>query len=399
MPQENELYNEWASGVSLANSGSNEYFQEIPLELNKPAEFQVAPEQLPPDPAVPIQANPAEPEQANPAPAPAPEPEKNIEVRPGKHGGQITLEKTTRGWRAVLDSGESSIPAENFYAANKDELIFNVLDAKLEASKAIRRLKKEKLLGGEDGGRVVNPVPPQITQTPVTHAPVLTADDIMEIKNKLSDNPVEAFEAWMSKRFGYDSEQMAAALKAAEEAKSILAAQSAKADIEDVNRDFIRENSDWAQDYSSEPENVRKLIARMAKAHLNKRISVNSPQAVIDNIIYDLYTRGYWTTENLETAKEELIDGGLLEKTTTVSPVPQPQPQPEAPKSGPSVTEAPRIATQSGQPVGLGLPARSSTPAATPDSKPLSDVDLEKMDMKDLRAIAAAQLQAMRQQK
>ena len=138
------------------------------------------------------------------------------------------------------------------------------------------------------------------------------------------------------------------------------------------------------------------MLFRSAKAHFNKRISVNSPQAVVDNTIYDLYTRGYWTAENLGTAKEELIDSGLLEKTTTVSPVPLPQPEPEAPKSGPSVAEPTRIAPQNGQPVGLGLPARSSTPSTVPSEKPLSDVDLQKMDMNDLRTIAAAQLQSMK---
>jgi len=384
MAQDNELYNEWASGVAVANSSSNEYFQEIPIELNNPASFQVSPDQIPNDPTpAPVQA----------VPEPAPEPEKNIETRPGKHGGTITLEKTSRGWRAVLESGEPSIPTENFYAANKDDLIFAVLDGKLEASKAVRRLKKEKLLGGEEPKA---PTPPTIAPVPATSSTVLTADDVMEIKNKLQDNPVEAFEAWMYKRFGYDSDQLGAALKAAEESKSILAAQTAKADIEDVNQEFIRENPDFAQDYSSDPENVRKLIGRMSKAYLNKRISVNSPQAVVDNTIYDLYTRGYWTAENLGTAKEELIDSGLLEKTTTVSPVPLPQPEPEAPKSGPSVAEPTRIAPQNGQPVGLGLPARSSTPSTVPSEKPLSDVDLQKMDMNDLRTIAAAQLQSMK---
>lgn len=377
---EDDLYKEWASGVSLANP-SNEYFQEIQLNLEKPAEFQVAPEQLPNEPT------PA----PEPVPVPAPaEPEKKMETRPGKRGGTITLEQTSRGWKAELESGEPNIPTENFYAANKDELIFSVLDAKLEASKAIRRLKKEKLLGGDEKAPSVVPnLPPSPT------ASSLTADDVVEIRNKMQDNPGEAFDIYLSKRFGMNPEQLAAALKVADEAKSIVNAQTVKADIEEVNQEFIKENQDFAQEYSGDPENVRKLIARMAKVYLNKRVSSNSPQSLIDNTIFDLYSKGYWTAENLETAKEELIDGGLLEKVVTVSPVSQPQPQPAA-QPGPSVPAATRIASQTGQPVSLGISARETTSAAVPEEKLLTDVDLQKLPMSELAKIAAAQLQAMK---
>jgi hypothetical protein len=385
MSEDNDMFKEWSAGVSLANAPSNEFFEEVPMELDKPSEFRVDPEQIP---VAPVEVVP-------PALEPV-EPEKNSETRPGKHGGQITLEKTSRGWRAVLESGEPSIATENFYAANKDDLIFSVLDGKLEASKAVRRLKKEKLLGSDDR---VPPTPQSvpIIQQSIPSATALTADDVVEIRNKMQDNPGEAFDIYLRKRFGMDPEQFSAALKVAEEAKSLVTAQNVKADVEEVNQEFIRNNPDFANDYAG-PENVHKLIARMAKAYLNKRIKDNSPQSVIDNIIYDLYTRGYWTPENLETAKEELIDSGLLVKTTPVSEVPPPQPQQVAPNPGPSVPVAPRIATQTGQPVGLGIPARSSAPSAVPEEKPLSDVDLQKLPMNDLRRIAEAQLRAMKTQ-
>ena len=381
---EDDLYKEWASGVSLANP-SNEYFQEIPLELNKPAEFVVALEQVPDNPTEPIVPDPV---QVAPAPV---EPEKNTETRAGKRGGTITLEKTSRGWKAELDSGETSIPTENFYAANKDDLIFSVLEAKLEASKLIRKLKKEKLLGGEDRE---HPAAPPVMQAPIVPSTALSADDVVEIRNKMQDNPGEAFDIYIKKRFGKDPEQFAAALNVADEAKSLVTAQTVKADIEEVNVEFIRENPD----FYSVPENVHKLIARMAKAYLNRRIKDHAPQAVVDNTIYDLYVKGHWTVENLETAKEELTEIGELLKATTVSEVPTPQPQPAA-QPGPSVPAATRIATQTGQPVTLGIPARENTPAAVPDDKVLTDVDLQKLPLNDLRKIAEAQVAAMKAQK
>lgn len=376
--EDQTLYEEWSSGLSLANApaANNEFFEEIQLELDKPAEFQVSPDQIP-DPQVTV-----------PEVLPV---EEKTETREGKHGGQITLEKTSRGWRATLDSLDSKIATENFYAANKDDLIFSVLDAKLEASKAIHRLKKEKLLGGDDRAQ---PITPPVIQTPISAATALTADDVMEIRNKMADNPGEAFDIYLKKRFGTDPEAFAAAIKTADEAKSLVTAQTVKADVEEVNQEFIRDNPDFAKDYAT-PENVHKLVARLAKAHLNKRIKDSAPQVVIDNAIYDLYKSGYWTAENLETAKEELIDIGELQKSTPVSEVPPPPPQQAAPK-GPSEPAAPRIATQTGQPVGLGLPARSSSPSAVADPKPLTDVDLEKLPMNDLRKIAEAQLQALK---
>ena len=52
--QDNEIFNEWASGVSLATGNdSNEFFQEIPTELAKPADFQVPVPDPTPDP-VPV---------------------------------------------------------------------------------------------------------------------------------------------------------------------------------------------------------------------------------------------------------------------------------------------------------------------------------------------------------
>ena len=142
--------------------------------------------------------------------------------------------------------------------------------------------------------------------------------------------------------------------------------------------------------------NIRLLIGRMAKAYLNKKITKSTSQVMVDDTIADLFDKGYWTVETLEKAKEELVENGLFERPAP-NRISTPQPQQVAAPSGPSEPVASRIAAAPGQPVGFGLPARSSSPAAIPESQPLSDVDLQKLPMDQLKAIALAQLKAQMQ--
>jgi hypothetical protein len=377
MPNEDkDVFNEWASGISLANPTGNDFFEEIPLELDKPENFKVptVPE-VPEVPEVPTETSP--------------------ETRIAKNGGSITLEKTSRGWRATLTSGEANSTAENFYGPNKDELIFTLAEGKLEASKAIHRLKKEKLLGGEEA---------TLTAAPVRNTAKvenLSADDVYEIKNKLQDNPSEAIDAWVKKRFGLNPDEFAEALKSAPEAKRIVEAQNIKANIDEVNSEFVNQNPDYLEyvttaDNAVNEANMRILVARMAKSYLNKKITKHTPQAIVDDCIYEVYKRGKWTLENLETAKEELVESELFERPESPRSVATHKPEPVT-VPGPSVPAPQRIATTTGQPVGLGIPARSSTPAVVPEEKPLTDVDLQNISLADLRMIAAAQLRAQQQ--
>jgi hypothetical protein len=116
----------------------------------------------------------------------------------------------------------------------------------------------------------------------------------------------------------------------------------------------------------------------------------------VDDTIYELYSHGFWTVDNLEKAKEELVENGLFERPAPSAPS-TPQPQPVVAPSGPSVPAASRIAATTGQPVGLvGFPARGNTPVTIPESQSLTDVDLQKMPLDQLRQIAQAQLRAMK---
>ena len=374
MADEN-LFNEWSEGVKLAGAPST-YFQEIETELDKPANFSVPdpkpePVEPPVAPVVEVQATPMQ--------------EEGPEIIELEGGGTVTVEKTSKGWKGILDSNEQGVAIENFYGNTWRQLLANVCKGKLEASKTIRRLKKEKLLEVQEQ-RVQN-APPAPKKTPKVEA--LTADDMAEVQNLMGDNAVSGLDAYFRKRFGMSPEELAESLKSADTAKTILEMQKAQADVNEVNQDFIKENPDYAENYLSDG-NSKLLIQRMAKVYLHKSISKNQN---VDDIIFELYERGFWTAENLETAKDELIESGLLELTVAPTPTPKPNRKPVT-ENSPSESPAPRIAASPGQTVGLGIPARSSTPTVVPEEKPLTDVDLQSLPLEELRKIALAQLQA-----
>ena len=384
-----DIYDEWASGVSLANNSSSNYFEEIPTELNTPSTFTVTPEQLPTDPTT------------HNEPLNIPEPPSGVtdepEVLDVSGGGTLTIEKTNKGWKAILESGEANIPSENFYGDTIKKLALNIAKGKLEASRLIRKLKKEKLIGGDEPTRTVVPSTPRNVATIKT----LTADEEYEIKNALTENPSLGMDAWVKKRFGLNPDEFAEALKSAPEAKRIIEAQKIKNEVESVNVEFVRQNPDYLEFVNTDDDdinhaNIRLLIGRMAKAYLNKKITKSTSQVMVDDTIADLFDKGYWTVETLEKAKEELVENGLFERPAP-NRISTPQPQQVAAPSGPSEPVASRIAAAPGQPVGFGLPARSSSPAAIPESQPLSDVDLQKLPMDQLKAIAMAQLKAQMQ--
>ena len=393
---ENDLYNEWSSGVSLANvTDNNQYFREIETELDNPGNFAVSTDQLPENTVVaPVEV---------PVPAET-HTDEGPEVIQLSNGGELSIEKTSKGWKAVLDSKEPNIPAENFYGENLKKLAANLAKGKLEASKVILKLKREKLLGGDET------VKPAAATPPVPHnvakVNVLTADDVYAIRNKLtSQDPVEVAEGldeWVKRKFGLNPEEFAEALKSAPEAKRIVESQRTKADVEEVNKEFVENNPDYIELVStSDPDvnksNVRILVARVAKVYLNKKLTKSTSQAVVDDVIYELYNKGFWTAENLESAKDELIENGLFERSATPSNS-QPKLQQVDATSVPSEPAAPRIAAKPGQPVGvsLGISERNTVPSEVPaEGKPLSDLDLQKMPMEQLRQIAEAQLKAM----
>src|SRR5215469_7396296 len=76
-----------------------------------------------------------------PAPAPAPEPPQP-EVTNFADGSSLTLEKTSKGWKATCESGIQGVNAEVFYGRTKDELLQNIAAGKINSTKKIRELNR-----------------------------------------------------------------------------------------------------------------------------------------------------------------------------------------------------------------------------------------------------------------
>src|ERR1700728_854818 len=382
---DDNFFDEWASGIQIANpSANNEFFEEFQGNLDKPADFHVDPDQVPENP---IAHHSDLTPQPNPQPQAQPE-DDGPEVLEIDGLGTVSLEKSSKGWKAVVASNDRGIADQNFYGPNLKQLVLNFAKNALNGTIAIRKLKTEKLLGGNEPEHISvpqKPINPSVNS--------LTADEIIGIKNELADNPDKALSDWMQKKLGVSSlDELAEALKAAPEAKRLVDAQTVKADTAEVIDDFLKNNQDYTTQYNT-AENGRLLIRRLAKVHLKKTVSKDL-KVNVDDVIYELYKSGSWTEENLEAAKEELIDAGALQLVSTSVPATQPQPQPAAS----SAPEPPKhIAKNPGQPVGLGLPARGSTSVVIPEEKPLSDINLTELPMDQLRKIAMAQLQAMKQ--
>ena len=235
---------------------------------------------------------------------------------------------------------------------------------------------------------------PTATPQRILTANIPTADDIYSIKNKINENPVEAFDEYFVKRFGVSPEEFAEKLKSVDKADKIVLAQTIKTAVDEVNGEFIKSNPDYTEEYSGKDvvdKNTRNLIARVSKTFLNKKITQRTSDDEVDNIIAELYSKGFWTVENLETAKDELIESGLLERSTKPR-YSAPQPQPVA-VNRPSEQPAPRIAATPGQSVApAGLSARNNTPVPEPDTRALTATDLQTMPLDQLRKLAQAQI-------
>lgn len=397
-PSTQDLYDEWSKGMQVvpeSTANQNEFFQSYDMNLDKPAEFQVPPESLPANPTE--QRSESTVENQTPPVNVAPEaPDETPEVMEVEGGGTLTLEKTSKGWHATLDSGEPNIVAENFYGSSLKKLALNMAKAKLSATKAILKLKKEKLLGGDEPTRTVDiPAKPSRPQINVNQ---LSADDVYAIKQKFAEErPDEAFDLWLSKKYNVKPEEFADALKDAKEAKKIVEAQRVKGEIDEVNTEFVKSNPDWNEEYGNVSSNLRMLVGRMAKAYLNKKITAKTPQPVVDTTIYELFSGGFWTVENLETAKEELIESGLLEKSVSRATPPTVNTPPAAPLVSPSVPDK-GIPGKAGQNAGagFGLPVRGTSAPVEPSNTPPSDVDLYNLPLDQLRKIAQAQLAQQR---
>lgn len=343
--------------------GSENYFQDI-TKIAKDEGFGTP--DNPPDQPIPV-ADLIPPVEPVVAPEPDEAQPKVFEI----DGGKVTMEKTKKGWTGVLETATGAKP-EVFYGATKDELLVNVLKGKLHATKTIQELNRKVKLG--DG------VPTR--ETPARTSPTriksrdLTADERFEYKTLLDSDPVAAQDFLNEKRYGLTPEEYVARLN-----KTVdIEEQTRSAEIDRISNQFIKENDD----YFPTAENYSTILKYLSHEHLGRVPTKRDLEESMKSgaIPQSLYDAGAWTIQDLEAAKEDLLESGLLlGKPVAPTPVPPvaviPQPEPQPPVLAPvvpAVIPAPAVRTRSAT-LGLRESEASPLPASTPTATSVEDFD------------------------
>ena len=350
--------------------GREGYFQDITqIAADEGFGTPDAPAPEAPDaPLAPLVVPPVEPV----IPAPEIEPE-GPRVFPVDGGGTLTMEKGSKGWQATLTA--EGLKDQVYYGKTKDELLLNFGKAQLHATKKIRAQDQKLKLG--------DPVPSPVAAPPPPGQPIsvreLTADERFEYKTLLDSDPVRALDFYNEKRYGLTPEQFAQRLNQ----PLVTHQQTTQSNANATASRFVDTNKDFYPD--PEGSNYLTMVRYLGRNYLNRVVTKSTASATVEA----LQEAGFWTLENLEAAKDDLNESGLLlSKPVASTPAPiepvavPPQPAPVPPVAAPvppraiPPVERPRAAN-------LGLRVQGA-PAPTPDPAALSVDDPSNMSDEDL---------------
>jgi hypothetical protein len=207
-------------------------------------------------------------------------------------GSTIVIEKVPTGLKAVLDAGSGG-GKETFYGHDENELLTQVLTAKLHATKKIRELNRELKIGAS------KPTAKQSQQAvSVIKSPELTADEKFEFKTKFESDPAAALDEYLQRVTGKSIKQIADdAASGRRAAENYNMDAEATAFIEDHPL-YVRTN-----------ENFLTIVGFLAKKYLNAEVTDSNSEAVMQA----LNDRGFFTRDLLSNAYDELVSDGLLE--------------------------------------------------------------------------------------
>lgn len=323
----------------------------------------------------------APPNPAPPAP-PAATPDVPVVVQL-TDGSTVTYVKGKKGWEATLQAAGEGIRPEVFFGATKEELMHNVMVAKLNATQKIRSLNRKIKLGDPESGHAPAPVP----ATPAPKLRTLSADEVFEIKTQLSSDPDLAMQTWFQKKTGLTVEQLVQLAQQGADARNEL-------DLEAVAKEFVAETPE----YYATGKNYGTLIARLAKSKLGITLTKENFEATCSLIAQ----RGFWTVAHLQEAFEDLSEAGLLETAPPEEPEavvpPAEPPAPPAPAATPT-PEPTRIVRETRRPrAGLGIRAAETTAGgpAAPANQPPSAEALDNESDEAINALMAGVRQARR---
>jgi len=302
-------------------------------------------------------------------------------------GASITVEKVPTGLKATLDPGNGG-GKETFYGHDEGELLQQVLNAKLHATRKIRQLNRELKIGNQ------KPTEAQSQQAAaVVQSQVLTADEKFAFKTKFENDPTAALDEYLQRVTGKSLAQIASdAATGRAVADAYTMDGEASAFVEDHPR-YVRTN-----------ENFLTILGYLAKQHLGEEATEKNSEAVMQT----LFSKGFFTRASLSQAYDDLVADGLLALAeedddesdaegkdaevaqTTLSDQPSNNNQPPPPRriSRPVRPRATSIAT------GLRSGEVNTPPAQTESGKVPTAEEIDNMSAKEVNELLSQVTQA-----
>lgn len=323
-----------------------------------------------PEPEAPVNEFADLEEQQPPQPPPAkPEPV----VIENQDGSTVTIEKTSKGWKATLDSGAGK--PEVFFGATKDEMWQNVAVGKMNATRKIRELNRKVKLGSGN----TTPAPAAPAETPAAKPRELSADEVFEIKTQLESNPDLAMATWFQKKTGLSVNQLVQLAQNANDKAAKGEDAKLELECEAVAKDFMGTHSD----YYPTDENFASVVLWLAKYKLRRPVTPETLQSQegANKVMNDLMRGGYWTVDNLTEAFEDLTEDGLLESAPAPEEVVEEETTPPAPAKPATPRGDGRIIRTITRPrAGAGIRATETTRVNPPAAEaPPSAEELENL--------------------
>jgi len=291
-------------------------------------------------------------------------------------GSSIVIEEIPTGLKATLSIGGGS-GNEVFYGKDQNELLRQVLAAKLNASKKIRQQNKQLKLTAPP--KVEGPV--KMAVEPEPHE--LSVDEKFEIKTKLADDPDLAIQEWFQKKTGMSVEELTALAQEGRAASDAVV-------MDTEARAFKEEHPT----YAATGANYRILIGYLAKDKLNIELSPGNEDEVLNTLVRN----DFFTRTTLAEAFDALTQDGLLEllpeepEPEEEEPAATPAPAPPKPaKTAAAPAGIPRQPRPKAAKVSLGISPSSVSgipPDATPGKAP-SVEELDSLDTDDINKLMA----------
>ena len=313
-----------------------------------------------------------------PVVVPDEEPDSGPEVFEVGDGGTVTLQRDKGWWIAALQNAVGGSP-QVYKGKNKNSLLAEVLKAQLNATAKIRDLNRQLKFSKTKPVVLAAPkVPPQGTFAPRE----LTADEIIDLKLKLEENPALALSEWFQKASGLSLGQLQKLQEDARIGKEARLGQLA----DEIGTTFCAKHPE----YYGCPANFVKLVDYLASLRLGKHADDKNAMSVL----YELLEGDFYNEDELEDAYKDLSESGLLisapRKVVPVTPPVNPAPEPPVVPAAPQPNRIVRTETRPRAAFGIQRSDVTSVPASNETQNAPTADDFENMTDQEVAAALAA---------